>query len=152
MLIFAMEIENLNTMDRLEFCTKMTELRKESHYTIKYMVIHLDMDGSQIIRIENGSTNFSMERGILYLSILNCKIIISKNGVDKDIPSEDEAINLFSYIRKNENLTYTSFGIPLGLTATYVKRIENKNSSLKIDIFLKMAEKFGYNILIVKNN
>lgn len=147
-----MEIENLNTMDRLEFCTKMTELRKESHYVIKDMVIRLDMDGSQIRRIENGSINFSVEKGISYLSALNYKIVLSKNGVEKNILSEDEAINLFSYIRKNKKLAYTSFGIYLGLTATHVKIIENKNSSLKIDIFLKMAEKFGYNILIVNNN
>src|SRR5574344_1242068 len=131
MLIFAMEIENLNTMDRLEFCKKMTELRKESHYTIKDMVMRLDIDGSQIIKMENGSTNFTTERGILYLSALNYRIEIFKNDIKKDITSEDEAVNLFSYIKEKENLTYTSFGIQLGMPAIYVKRIENKSSSLK---------------------
>ena len=152
MLIFAMEIENLNTMDSLEFCKKMVELRKENHYVIKDMVVRTDIEDVQIRRMENGSTNFSTGRAILYLSVLNYKIVLSKNGVKKDITSEDEAINLFSYIRKNENLTYTSFGIHLGFTSTYIKRIEDKNSGLKIDIFLKMTEKFGYDISIIKNN
>ena len=147
-----MEIENLNTMDRLEFCKKMVELRKENHYVIKDMVVRTDIEDVQIRRMENGSTNFSTGRAILYLSVLNYKIVLSKNGVKKDITSEDEAINLFSYIRKNENLTYTSFGIHLGFTSTYIKRIEDKNSGLKIDIFLKMTEKFGYDISIIKNN
>ena len=147
-----MEIENLNTMDRLEFCKKMTELRKESHYTIKDMVMRLDIDGSQIKNMENGSTNFATKRGILYLSALNYRIEIFKNDIKKDITSEDEAVNLFSYIKEKENLTYTSFGIQLGMPAIYVKRIENKSSSLKIDTLLKMAEKFEYNILIIKNN
>ena len=147
-----MEIENLNTMDRLEFCKKMVELRKENHYVIKDMVVRTDIEDVQIRRMENGSTNFSTGRAILYLSVLNYKIVLSKNGVKKDITSEDEAINLFSYIRKNENLTYTSFEIHLGFTSTYIKRIEDKNSGLKIDIFLKMTEKFGYDISIIKNN
>lgn len=139
-------------MDRLEFCRQLFLLRKVNGLKMRYISINTGICESQIKRMEKGSSNFSLERSILYLSALNYKIVLSKNGIKIDILSEDEAFSLFYYIRENNNLTYTSFGIFLGLTATHIKNIENKNNSFKIDIFLKMAEKFGYDIYITKNN
>ena len=139
-------------MDRLEFCKKLRLLRKESNRVIRYITVNTGIDESQIRRVDNGSTNFSVGRSILYLSALNYKIILSKDNIYKDIISEDEAVKLFSEIRAKEKMSYTSFGVLLGVVGSHVKNIENKKHCLKIDIFLKMAEKFGYELSIVKIN
>lgn len=139
-------------MDRIEFCKKMFLLRKENNLVMRYITVNTGIDESQVRRMENGSSNFSLGRGILYLSALNYKIVISKDNIDKDITSEDEAVSLFPEIREKEKMSYTSFGILLGVEGTHVKNIENKKRCLKIDIFLKMAEKFGYEVSIVKIN
>ena len=135
-------------MNRAEFCEMMAQAKKESGVTTSELSFTLRMLVSTLRRLEKGTHNFSIEKAIEYLDVLNAELCLEKEGRKScGIKNYDSFIEWLANVRAGQ-YTQRSLATELGCSYVAVANIERKKSIISIDTFLKLMDVLGYTIKI----
>ena len=135
-------------MNRTEFCEMMAQAKKESGVTTSELSFTLRMLVGTLRRLEKGVHNFSVEKTVEYLNVLNAELCLEKEGEEShSIKNYDSFIEWLANARAGQ-YTQRSLATELGCSYVAIANIERKKSIISIDTFLKLMDVLGYTIKI----
>ena len=126
----------------------MAQAKKESGVTTSELSFTLRMLVSTLRRLEKGVHNFSVEKVVEYLNVLNAELCLEKEGkIPYSIKNYDSFIEWLVNVRAGQ---YTQRSLATELDCSYVAiaNIERKKNIISIDTFLKLMDVLGYTIKI----
>lgn len=135
-------------MNRQEFSAMVKEARERKGIS-KYSVCNsCRFRHHQILYIEEAKGSYSINNLLLYLSMIEVNLVISKNN--KKIQIIDDSKKIPSFIEKSMGgLSRYVVCKNAGVSQTGLKLILNGTNSISIDTFLKLVDYFGYTLSIV---
>ena len=137
-------------MNRQNFCNLLETARGKSGKTTSEMSYDLRMPPQNIRRIERGLFNFRMDRCLNYLNYIDYYINLTKDDEDVVISRYEDILEWFS---DNKGKTSRpSIASDMGVDRSYIRLIENGAHKISVDLFLKLAEMFGFDISLVSSD
>lgn len=135
-------------MERQKFCKMLEMARGYSQKTTGDLSYEMRMPPQNIRRIERGLFNFRMDRCLNYLEHIGYCIGLEKRGNDLVIVKYEDILEWFAENRKSSRPSIAS---DLGVDRSYIRLIEGGKHRMSVDLFLKLAEMFSYNLTLVPN-
>ena len=133
-------------MNRLNFCSMLEKAREKSGKTTSEMSYDLRMPPQNIRRIERGLFNFRMDRCLNYLNYIGYYIYITNNVEDVAIEKYEDILEWFS--ENKGKSSRPSIASDLGVDRSYIRLIENGQHKISVDLFLKLADMFSFDITL----
>ena len=132
-------------MERKEFCDKLYELRKASDVKLLDICFAMKANATSIYRIEKAEHSFSMSNALSYLSAINVQMVLRKGKTSFILNEHD---NIAKWLKKNREKTYSQRALAktIGCANATIAGAENGNGNIGIDIFLRLADTFGFTI------
>ena len=136
-------------MERKEFCDKLYELRKSSGVLFIDICFKMRVNGSSIYRIEKGAHSFSMNNALSYLSAINVQMVLRKGKTSFILNEHD---NIAKWLKKNREKTYSQRALAktIGCANATIAGAEEGKVGIGIDIFLRLADTFGFTIELLQ--
>ena len=132
-------------MNRTEFCEMMAQAKKKSGVTTSELSFTLRMLVSTLRRFEKGTHNFSVQKLMEYLNVLNANLCIEKNDKQLIVLGYSQLINACIEARSKQ-YSQRALAELLGCSQKNIATIEKEKSALSIDTFLKLMDVLGYTI------
>lgn len=137
-------------MNKSEFCKKLAFIRgcKEAGYTASSIASMLEVSEKVVIDLENGSSNFSLDFLFKYMRLFEGFIQIKKKVINTSISfeSDSDVVNFIKDYRNHCYLSQREFANQLGCSVSIIRNIELGRTSMKIDLFFKMANMLGFEV------
>jgi len=137
-------------MNRQEFCLLMEQAKQKSGKTSSEISFSLKMLLPTLKRFEKGEHNFSLQKVMDYLCVLNADIILTLGSKKNRCKTYGQLVDWLVSARTG-NFSQRQLAETTGISYVMIARIESKKSNLTIDIFLKIIEALGGQVKI-KNN
>lgn len=137
-------------MNKSEFCKKLALIRgsEEAGYTANSIASRLDVSENIIINLESGKSNFNLNLLFRYMKLFYGYVDIGKKNVNVrfSFETESDVINFIKDYRANCYLSQREFAQKLGCSVNIIRNIELGKTSMKIDLFFKMADMLGFEV------
>lgn len=137
-------------MNKSEFCQKLAFIRgcEESGYTTNSVASILGVSEISILNLESGKSNFNLNLLFRYMTLFEGFIQIKKKNVNVNISfvSDLDIINFIKDYQTNCYLSQREFAQKLGCSVNIIRNIELGRTSMKIDLFFKMANMLGFEV------
>lgn len=137
-------------MNKSEFCKKLAFIRgcEESGYTTDSAAYRLNVPEDVIINLESGISNFNLEMLFRYMKLFTGFIVIRKRNVNAVFcfDEDSDVINFIKDYRTHCFLSQMEFAERLGCSVNIIRNIELQRTSMKIDLFFKMANMLGFEV------
>lgn len=137
-------------MDRITFSNMLTEARISSGISLKDLVFGIQVMPTNIYRIEKGKHSFAVEKCLPYLDYIGYSIKLSKGESVLFVRDNADLITWETQIRGT--ISKRAFSKSIGYNNSRIFYIETGEDAMSIDMMLKIAEVYGYNVEIVPNN
>lgn len=137
-------------MNKSEFCKKLAFIRgcEESGYTTNSVASILEVSEIAILNLENGKSNFNFNLLFRYVTLFEGFIQIKKKSLNVNISfySDSDVANFIKDYRNHSYLSQQEFADQLGCSVSILRNIELGRTSMKIDLFFKMANMLGFEV------
>lgn len=137
-------------MNKSEFCKKLAFIRgcKEAGYTASSIASRLDVSEKVVTNLENGSSNFSLNFLFRYMKQFTGVLEIYKRNINVvfNFDSDSDVANFIKDYRNHSYLSQQEFADQLGCSVSILRNIELGRTSMKIDLFFKMANMLGFEV------
>lgn len=137
-------------MDRITFTNMLVEARRSSGVSLKDLLIALQAWPTQLYNIEKGKHSFAVEKCLPYLDYIGYSVKLSKGDSVLFVHNNADLIAWETQIRGK--ISQEVFSESIGYNKSRIFFIETGENAMSIDIMLKIAEVYGYNVEIVPNN
>ena len=134
-------------MNRIEFSNILKD-KRESLDISKYKISKdTGLTALQLNRIEDAVNSYSMGNIFKYLDVINCRIALCK-GKRIYILNNIEDFGSWVTKRRGQKMSMYALAKLIESNITTITRIETNQSSVGVDLFLKIIEAFGYTLKI----
>lgn len=141
--IFA---EKLATMDRIEFSNLLVQTKINSGVSTSELMFALKIMPSQLKRIEKAENNYSLDKAIGYLHILNQYIHVANDYFEVDVNKPEDFVEAFRHLKTD--VPTTVLARKLDASVTMLNRILSYRSAITIDVFLSICTFYNLKIEI----
>lgn len=134
-------------MDSKEFCKLIKQAKKKSHITSSDIASALNKTTWAIYDVLAPKYDFTMQRYIPILEICNHCIKLSKDEIYIIADSNEKITKWINYETDNLKISIRQFAREMEVDASTILNIL-KGGSVRISLFLKFADYFGYTVTI----
>lgn len=136
-------------MNRIEFSHLLSNARKHLGVGKNELCRLTKFTFVQLQLIEDNPNNFALDKAIVYLQGLNCRLVLVKDTEAISISSISDISLWLKSARKGK---YTQRGLASLIHCSYptIANIERQAHKVSIDLFLKLVDALAYNIKIEK--
>lgn len=139
--------ENINSMDRVDFCKMLISLREKSGIGKNEMCRMAGFTFNQLQLLENKPNNFSIDKVFVYLNTLNHVLVLDGEEYCVQIRNISDVSKWLKKAR-GVNFTQRSLATVIGCSYLTIANIERCANKISIDIFLKIAHVLNYTVKI----
>jgi transcriptional regulator with XRE-family HTH domain len=137
-------------MTREEFCSKLSECRKNSNVKMIDICASMDVMPAVIYRLESGKYGFTVDSILAFIKATKHQMIFEIPTSQKPykISSIKDVSNALKNIRLNFDLSKRDLSIKSGITQRTIISIENGTKNIYIDTVIKYLNSFNATIKI----
>ena len=136
-------------MNREEFCKILRECRQQSGKIMKTIGFELNMLPRDIYRLEKGVNNFSLNKAIDFLSVMEHAISLKNNDVEFVVENYNAFITWMVNERSGK-FSQRALANAIDGSYTNIANIEVGKTAMSIDTFFKIVDVLGYTVTIEK--
>lgn len=132
-------------MTRKEFGQQVMNIRQASGMKMMDICVELQVLPQAIYRVENGQFNSNIAFILQLLGVFGYSLKVGRYKLNKNSHTG-------KWLKKvRGKISQTEFGNTIGYRYQTIGMIETGQSTMSIDMFLKIADLFNYNISFVRN-
>lgn len=134
-------------MDNVEFCNLLKEAKRMSGKTNVDIIVALKKSQGTLSDMLNGRADYTLSKYLPYINAIGFQLALNKGDNVLTMYDISDVHQWLQNETSGNSLSYSELGNKLGVSSKTAMRIV-KGGALRLSVFLKCAEIFGWSITL----